>query len=143
MSNIAKLLKESIERSAKKQARAETASLKKASAHYRKAISDLASRMRELEQQMAQLQSKVPQPPVQGSTSEKMRFSPKMVKSMRQRLGLSAKQCGLLIGASAGSIGNWENGRSRPRKSQLAALAGLRSMGRREVKMRLEELAQR
>ena len=143
MGNIAKLLKETMERTAKKQVKTETIPLKKVSAHYRKVISDLSSRLKELERQVALLQSKVPQPTVEESAVANVRFSPKMIKAMRQRLGLSAKQCGLLIGASSGSIGNWENGKSRPRKSQLAALAGLRSMGKREAKRKLEEFKPR
>jgi DNA-binding transcriptional regulator YiaG len=43
------------------------------------------------------------------------------------------------MGVSAQSVTNWESGKIRPRDSQLAAIAALRKMGRREVAARLEQ----
>jgi DNA-binding transcriptional regulator YiaG len=143
MSNLAKLLKETIERAAKKQARAETNTLKKASMRHRKITSDLSSRVKDLERQVAQLQKRLPQSSPEEAAAGHVRFSPKMVQAMRKKLGLTAKRFGMLIGASTGTIGNWEHGKSRPRKSQMTALAGLRKMGKREAKRKLEKLAQR
>jgi transcriptional regulator with XRE-family HTH domain len=51
--------------------------------------------------------------------------------SQRKRLGLSAAECGVLIGASAQSIYNWEEGRARPRVQHLPAIYALRTLGRR------------
>lgn len=56
MSNIARLLKETIERAAKRQARAETHVLRKASVHHRKIIVELSLRVKDLEREVAQLQ---------------------------------------------------------------------------------------
>jgi DNA-binding transcriptional regulator YiaG len=38
------------------------------------------------------------------------------------------------------TIYNWEHGKSRPRKAQLASLAALRKIGKREAKAELEVL---
>jgi len=58
--------------------------------------------------------------------------------AQRKRLGLSAAECGLLIGASAQSIYNWEEGKARPRAKHLPAIFALRNLGRRQASEILE-----
>ena len=58
--------------------------------------------------------------------------------SQRRRLGLSAAECGLLIGASAQSVYNWEEGKARPRVQHLPAIFALRKLGRRQANEILE-----
>lgn len=58
--------------------------------------------------------------------------------AQRRRLGLSAADCGLLIGASAQSIYNWEEGKARPRANHLSAIFALRNLGRRQASEILE-----
>jgi DNA-binding XRE family transcriptional regulator len=58
--------------------------------------------------------------------------------SQRKRLGLSAAECGILIGASAQSIYNWEEGKARPRMQHLPAIYALRTLGRRQANEILE-----
>jgi hypothetical protein len=55
-------------------------------------------------------------------------------------MGLSAKECGLLVGVSGWTIGSWERGEARPGKEQISAVAALRKMGKREANRRLREL---
>jgi DNA-binding XRE family transcriptional regulator len=69
-----------------------------------------------------------------------LRFTAKGLASQRSRLGLSAHECGLLVGASGQSIYNWEDGKARPRAKHLQALAALRGMGKKEAAARLSEL---
>jgi DNA-binding transcriptional regulator YiaG len=143
MSNIAKLLKETIERTAKKQARAETHALRKASGQHRKIITELSARVKELEREVAQLHKRLPQPTLDISELEagNLRFSGKRLQSLRRRLGLSAKECGILIGVSGWTIGSWERGTARPKGEQIAASAALRKIGKREAQKRVKELA--
>ncbi len=68
------------------------------------------------------------------------RFKPQGVRAQRTRLGLSAPEMGALVGVSAQTIYNWETGTSRPRAEQLAVIAVVRKMGKREVKARLDQL---
>lgn len=49
-------------------------------------------------------------------------------------------ECGLLVGASGQSIYNWEDGKARPRAANLAALAELRTMGKKQAAQRLAAL---
>jgi DNA-binding transcriptional regulator YiaG len=142
MSTIAKLFKETIERAARKQARGETDSLRKASGQHRKIISELSARVKDLERQMAQLNRRLPQ--AASGTDQReagnLRFSAKGLQSLRKRMGLSAKECGLLVGVSGWTIGSWERGEARPGKEQISAVAALRKMGKREANRRLREL---
>ena len=63
--------------------------------------------------------------------------------SNRKRLGLSAADYGLLVGATGQSVYAWESGKTKPRAKNLAAIAALRGAGKREVDARLAELKQR
>jgi DNA-binding transcriptional regulator YiaG len=145
MSNIAKLLKETIERTARKQARAETDLLRKVSGQHRKIIAGLSARVKDLERQIAQLHRNLPRPTVSTGLPEtdNLRFSAKGFQSLRKRLGLSASECGALVGVSGWTVGSWERGKSRPKREQITAVAGLRKIGKREAQKRIEELAQK
>ena len=73
-----------------------------------------------------------------GDPSTKFRFSAKRLAAQRKKLGLSAGDMGALIGVSPQTIYNWEAGKSRPRQQQLAAIAAIRGVGKREIKAKLE-----
>src|SRR3546814_14702813 len=71
----------------------------------------------------------------------KLRFVAKGPKSLRTRLGLSAEELGVLLGASGQSVYNWESQKTVPRATQVAAIAALRGLGKREAHARLEIVA--
>ena len=68
------------------------------------------------------------------------KFSPKGLLAKRKRLGLSAAEFGKLVGVTGQTIYKWEKGLSKPRDKQLAALAAVRNMGKKEALARLKEL---
>ena len=142
MSNVASALKEEIARVARKELRKETSSLRKSSSTYRSEIAALKRRVLELERQLRQVgragRSSEPVAANEDSVSSGNRFSAKSMASQRRRLGLSAAECGLLIGASAQSIYNWEEGKARPRAQHLPAIFALRNLGRRQANEILE-----
>jgi DNA-binding transcriptional regulator YiaG len=70
-----------------------------------------------------------------------VRFTATGLRSQRKRLGLSATDYAQLVGVSAQSIYNWEREITRPRKEQIAILAALRGMGKKEAQARLRQLA--
>lgn len=142
MPNIASVFKEEITRLIRRQLRGETESLKKASGRYRSEIAALKRRIDALEKQVARLEkrdAKQPAPTAGEESGTKFRFKPQGVRAQRTRLGLSAADMGTLLGVSAQTIYNWETGASRPRAGQLAAIATVRKMGKREVKARLAQ----
>ena len=136
MSNVASVLKAEIARVARREVRRETAALKKASAALRSEMAALKRRAVELERQLrltTRSRAASAPAPDDEAPSAGTRFSPKSMASQRRRLGLSAADCGLLIGASAQSIYNWEEGKARPRAQHLPAIFALRNLGRRQA----------
>ena len=152
MPNIASLLKSEITRLARKEVRAEVAQLRKSSASHRAEIATLKRRLAQLEGlanragrragRASGAAAEAAADGVDGADGDaaKGRFSAKSMRSQRRRLGLSAAEVGLLVGSSAQSVYNWEDGKTRPQARHMAAIFALRSLGRREVKKRLEAL---
>ena len=142
MANIASLLKTEISRVARKEVRAETLSLKKAVGAYRSEIAALKRRAQALELEVRRLRKdQAKAEPVEApAQQEKLRFTAKGLASQRRRLGLSAMECGLLVGASGQSIYNWEDGKARPQARHLQAIAALRTLGKKEAAARLASL---
>ena len=136
MPNIASVLKSEISRVARKEVRAETLGLKKAVGAYRIEIASLKRRAQALEQELRRLSKaagKASPVVTDAEASPTSRFTAKGLASQRQRLGLSAEDIGLLVGASGQSIYNWEADKARPRARHLAALAALRTLGKKEA----------
>lgn len=146
MPNIGALLKQEITRLSRREIRGQVQATKKASSQYRRHIAQLKRQVAALERQMALLQRRVlgPSPAAaNGSTNQRVRFVAKGLKSHRNRLGLSAADYGRLVGVSAQSIYNWEQGHASPRSEQLKTVATLRGIGKREAQARLEHLSAR
>jgi len=141
--NIATVLKDEIARLVRKELRSENESLKKASSRYRADIAALKRRIDALEKQISVLNKAAPKKAagnVDAESATRLRFSAQGVRSMRARLGLSAEKMGGLIGVSAQTIYNWEAETTRPRSEQIAAIAAVRKMGKREIMARLEQI---
>jgi DNA-binding XRE family transcriptional regulator len=62
------------------------------------------------------------------------------MKAHRAKLGLSAKDYGLLVGASMLSIYKWEDGKVAPRPKNLPRISEILRMGKREAQRKLAEL---
>jgi DNA-binding transcriptional regulator YiaG len=143
MPNVASVLRSEITRVARKEVRSETVPLRKAVSAYRKEIAALKRRAHAVEQLLQRLakgQSKVSARPEVDQDPGKFRFSAKGLASQRQRLGLSAEHCGLLLGASSQSIYNWEQGKARPLAKHLAAIAAVKGMSKTDATARLDSL---
>src|SRR6185437_12630335 len=110
---------------------------KKASAQYRRHIATLRRQIATLERQVTSLQRRVGNGtlPSRADTdaAPKLRFVAKGLKSQRARLGLSAGEYAKLVGVSPQSIYNWEQGHTSPRPAQVAVMAKLRALGKREA----------
>ncbi len=146
MANIAAVLKQEILRLARKEVRGQTNTLRKASAQYRKEIAELKRRVCDLQRQFVPIEKQVRRDataPTEEVDAERVRFTAKGLRSQRKRLGLSAADYGKLVGVTGQSIYSWEHGISRPRKQQVARIALIRHLGKREALARLEQLAAR
>ena len=143
MPNIVTVLKEEIVRLARKEIRRQTNVLRKASAQYRKDIAEMKRRLIDLQRKVVPLEKQVlksvsPQVPEVGA--ERVRYTAKGLRSQRKRLGLSAADYGKLIGVTGQTIYSWEQETSRPRRAQLAPIASLRRLGKREAQARLVQM---
>jgi DNA-binding transcriptional regulator YiaG len=143
MPNIASVLKSEIARVARKEVRVESLGLKKATSTFRTEIAALKRRVQALElelRRMSKATAKVAALVAQEAPDQKLRFSARGLASQRQRLGLSAEDCGRLLGASGQSIYNWEQGKARPQAKHLPPIVALRTLGKREATARLVSL---
>lgn len=148
MPNIVSLIRAEISRGARKEVRTATADLKKTVATYRSEIAALKRRLQAAEQEVrrfskssarampAATQSNV-RAPVTKSTKS-LPFSASALAAQRQRLELSAKDFGRLLGVSALTIYKWEKKKSVPRAKHLPAIAAVRSLGKRAATKALE-----
>lgn len=140
MSNIATVLKNEIARIARKEVKQQTQSLKKAAGGCRSEIATLKRRVHQLEAELRKVSRssrRTPEATTSRPDESHRRFSAKGLASLRKRLGLSAADLGLLVGASALSVYKWEQGKARPREKYLMAIAGIRGVGKREADRRL------
>lgn len=142
MPNLSSVIKSEITRLARKEIKGAVEPIRKANAAQRREIAELKRKIVLLQRGLTTSLKK----PRGGSEEVKesgknTRFVPKGLKSLRARLGLSASDFGLLVGASGQSVYNWEAGKSVPREAQQVALNAARSIGKREAAKRLEKLA--
>lgn len=146
MSTFASQLKSEISRLAKKEVRAETQALKKATAQYRSEITALKRRVADLEAQIKKIgkgaaRSRVVETETSDEALPALRFRVAGFAALRKKLGISAAEMGQLLGVSAQSVYHWETGKTKPRASQLAAIAAVRKMGKKAVARKLEAAA--
>jgi DNA-binding transcriptional regulator YiaG len=141
--NIGTVLREEISRLSRRESRRQVDPARKATAQHRRDIAELKRQVAQLQRQVALLsrRSAGVQSAANDTTAKPVRFAAKGLRSQRNRLGLSAADFGKLLGMSAQSIYNWERGVAKPRAGQLAKLAALRGIGKREAGQRLEKLS--
>jgi DNA-binding transcriptional regulator YiaG len=142
MPNIASLLKAEIARVARKEVRAETATMRKAVSAYRAQIAHLKRQVKALEQSLGQVRrTTAARPSAAGpAPTAAQRFSAKGFATARRRLELSAADLGLLFGVSGQTIYHWESGKARPRARHMPAIAALRTVGKRAVTAHIDAL---
>jgi DNA-binding transcriptional regulator YiaG len=147
MPNIATVFKAEITRLARKEVRENSDGLRKTVATQRTEIANLKHRLQGLEsvvKKLAKAQSKISAPPAVLESSKPgesdgagLRFRAKGMAANRKRLGLSAADFGLLVGATGQSVYAWESGKAKPRPEALAAIAALRGIGKLDAETRL------
>jgi DNA-binding transcriptional regulator YiaG len=67
------------------------------------------------------------------------RFSPRLIGSLRRRLGITQKELAILTGVTVGAVHLWEIGQFKPGMKKKAVMVALRKLSRREVRKLLEE----
>jgi DNA-binding transcriptional regulator YiaG len=144
MANLAAILKSEISRLARRELRGQVDALKKGVLQQRRTIANLRKQVDALERQLKQVASGARRaaaaPAAEGAEAgQGLRFSAKGFKTWRAKSKLSAEQIAKLLDVSAQSIYNWEAKKVRPRPAQIAAIAELRTAGKRQIVARLDE----
>ncbi len=144
MPDVAAVLREEIARLARREVKQQVGPLRKTIAEQRRTIAALRRQVTELARNQGFLlqreQRRLAEAPT-VSAVKKIRFSSKSVKTDRNRLRMSGADYGLLVGVTAQTIYNWENGTTKPGVTVLARWATVRGIGKREASRRLELLA--
>lgn len=144
--NIAKLLKDEIQRLAKKEIKAATDSLRKDNTALKRTVADLKRRLVKLEsnnkRQVAKTEVDRLQASEEGADQVKARITGKMIRSIRSRIGLSQADFARLVGVSSLTVYQWEHkdGRLDIRGNSKGAIVRIRKMGKREARQRLNDL---
>ena len=143
MPNIAALLKSEISRLSRREIRKEVQPLRKSAAAHRREIAALKRTIAALERRSRQISKRATVAPgTPGAEEKSTRFVAKGLVSLRKRLGLTAAEFARLLGVSMQSVYNWEHKKATPRKEQVAAIATLRPLGKKDARQRLEALRQ-
>jgi DNA-binding transcriptional regulator YiaG len=150
MPNIAKVLREEIQRLAKRQVRAALRPVRRDTVRLKKNVAELRRQMTTLNRTSRELVKTVT-PVVAIKETEKameraatLRPTSTGLKKLRARLGLTQAQFGKLLGVSGQAVVRWasQEGRIRMRKTTLSALAGIQTIGKRDAWRRLGEMVE-
>lgn len=140
MSNLNSILKTEITRLARKEVKAAIEPIRTTNAGHRKEIAELKRQIASLQRALKAISKPAKIRSEAGASPRSTRFSAKGLKTLRARLGLSATEFGLLVGASGQSVSKWETGKTLPREAQQAALVAVRGIGKREAGKRLSAI---
>lgn len=142
MGKLEAVIKSEIVRLAKREVRKISVPLGRDVRALKSAVSQLRKTVSSLEK-LAALQKKEQEKKVHlGVAPEEVgasRLSPRLIRSLRKRLGVSQRELGRLTGVTPLAVYQWETGTFKPKKEKKAILVGLRKLGRRDVKKLLEE----
>ncbi len=143
MPNMMSVLNDLIRRLARREITAQTKTLRKLNAQHRRDIAALKRQTGGLLKAVAFLEGQEKRrvvQPLPAPEAGAMRFRADGLRTHRASLGLSAKDYGQLVGVSGLTIYSWEAGKSRPRLQQVAKVAAVRGIGKREALKRLDLL---
>ena len=150
MPNIAKVLREEMQRLAKRQARAELNPVRRDNIRLKKIVADLRRQIAALNRTSRDLVKKVTPvvaiKEIEKATERaaKLRPTSKSLKKLRARLGLTQARFGRLLGVSGQAVVQWasKDGRIRMRQTTLSALAEIQNIGKREAWRRLGKMVE-
>jgi DNA-binding transcriptional regulator YiaG len=144
MPNLVNALKQEIVRIARKELRTEVASLRKAVSTHRSELARIKRDNTKLEQEVRRLRRDLEKlspaaEPDLPETAPPIRYSAERLAAARAKLGMTAADFGLLVGASTLSVYKWEKG-TRPQKRFLPVLTEVVTMGKRVALARLDAI---
>jgi DNA-binding transcriptional regulator YiaG len=148
--DVARVLREEVQRLAKRQVKAGLAPIKRDTVRLKKHVADFRRELTALTRTSRELLARVTavvatkEAAVATERAATLRPTSKSLARLRHRLGLTQVEFGKLLGVSGQAVLNWERkgSRVRMRSANLAALAGIQKIGKREARRRLEGIGQ-
>lgn len=138
MAKLEAMIKEAIARGARRQVRGVVTPLRRELLRLRKKVGELHGMLTVLRRNAVgwkRLMEATPAiPQVSEEEAKAARLSPRLIASLRKRLGLSQTALARLVGVSAPAVAHWEVGNSTPAGKNRGSLVALRKLGKREVK---------
>ena len=138
MAKLEAVIRESIARGARRQIRVAVMPIRREIVRLRRRVTQLHGALTTLHRSAAgwkrMMEAAPPVPPVSEDEAKSARLSPRLIQSLRKRLGLSQTALARLVGVSAPAVAHWEAGNSTPTGQNRAAVVGLRKVGKRGVK---------
>lgn len=138
MAKLESVIRESIARGARRQIRMAVTPLRREVVRLRRRVAELQGTVTTLRRSAAGwrriLEAAPPMPPVSEEEAKSARLSPRLIQSLRKRLGLSQTALARLVGVSAPAVAHWEAGNSIPTRQNRAAVVALRKVRKRDVK---------
>ena len=142
MGKIESTIKAEIERLAKHEVKVVFRPLRKEVWGIRLKLSNLLKAfvpMNRLAKEISESKAKEPKLAASPEEVKASRFTPERIRHLRQKLGISQRELGLLVGATNGAVLSWEKGKFKPQGEKKAALVALRKVKKRDVKKMLAE----
>jgi len=143
MGKLGVTIKSEIVRLAKREMRKTLVPLGRDVRLLKSAVSQLRKMVLALERFAAQQQKELKKRkiPLEATPEEvkKSRFSPALIRSLRESLGITQKELAILTGVTIGAVHQWEIGKFKPKDEKKSVMVGLRKLGRRGVRKLLEE----
>ena len=97
--------------------------LKNTVSQLRKSVLSLERFVAQKQKELSKDEIRLEAPPEEIKQS---RFSPRLLQSLRKRLGITQKELAILAGVSIGAAHLWETGKFRPKENKMGALVALR-----------------
>ena len=143
MGKLESTIKSEIQRLTKRELRATFLPLRKEARSIRLRLSSLSKNFSALNRLTKEQLQKVPKKGLEATPEEvkASRITPERIHRLRNKLGISMRELGLLTGSSLGAVLSWEKGKFKPRGEKKAALVALRKLRKREVRKLLAEKA--
>ena len=137
MPDIKQVLNDEIRRLARKELKNTLGPLAKQVAEQKKQISELKKQILMLEKRQSVPTETKKDELVPVEDNVKLRLNSAGIVRIRTKLKLSQAELAKLVGVSAHTVSLWEIGRVSPRANAKAAICALRTIGKKELKKRL------
>jgi DNA-binding transcriptional regulator YiaG len=137
-------IKDAIQRGTRRQIRLVAAPVRREVRRLRRTVAHLRTdltRLRTIAAQWERVARQAPWPPtVTDEAAKAARLSPRLIQTLRARLGLSQAALARLVGVTGAAVTHWERGHASPSGKHRRAVVALRTLGRRDAKRLLERL---